>query len=356
MSGDPAPEVAPLPDDWDEQAAFLAQSFVAPIELAREDAALLNDFAHLCLRFAHMEERIQDSILCELPAHLAVIRDEHPESLAAEAEHLARNERQNLRIPDGPIEDLADILDTRGVKVIECTRPPLRRAGAFLFHPRTGPALLCLCPVDAPAGRAVLAHEYCHLLADVDPYENRFCPPPRIAARRVPPTPADSAVDLVFDELDVAELRAELFARAFLIPGNHYRRTLEMFGVHLDRSVPLARLADVAYYYGVETALAARRLADLGWITASDRQTLLAALPEDAAGAAPGPEPAPSGSRNAGLFPSPATRFVNLSLALFLRRRISLEQMAYLLGIDPAAAQRLVSWSEAQPEPTEKPG
>jgi Zn-dependent peptidase ImmA (M78 family) len=348
-----AAETAPLPDDWDEQAASLAQSFIAPLEHAREERTLLTDFAHLCLRFAHMEERLQGSLLCELPAHLTVIRGEHPDRLAAEAEHLARVERGNLEVPEGPIEDLADLLDTRGIKVIECTRAPMRRAGAFLFDPRTGPALLCQCPVDTPAGRAVLAHEYCHLLTDVDPYENRFCPPAGAAATGVAPTPGDSAADLAFDDLDVAELRAELFARAFLLPADHFRRTLEMFGVHPGADLSLPRLADVAYYYGVESSLALRRLADLGRIPASARGAML--------GLPPGNgtdtwvlEPGPNGTPHPGLFPVPATRFVNLSLALFIRRRISLEQMAYLLGIEPAAAQRFVAWSEAPPEPSEK--
>jgi len=345
-------EPVPLPDDWDERAASLAQSFIAPLELSREEQTLLTDFAHLCLRFANMEERVQGGILCELPAHLAVIRGEHPDSLATEAEHLAHVERQNLEIPEGPIEDLADLLDTRGIKVIECTRAPMRRAGAFLFDPRTGPALLCRCPVETPAGRAVLAHEYCHLLADVDPYENRACLPAAAAARGSP-TPRDSAVDLAFDELDVAELRAELFARAFLLPADHYRQTLASFGVRPAADLALPRLADVAYYYGVETALALRRLADLGLIAASDRDALLGRLPGNGTDAWV-PEPGPAGTPHPGLFPAPATRFVNLSLALFIQRRISLEQMAYLLGIEPAAAQRFVAWSEAPPAPIEK--
>lgn len=351
---DPAADApAPLPDDWDEKAASLAQAFLAPLELSPEEQTLLTDFSHLCLRFAHMEERVQGSLLCELPAHLAVIRGEHPDSLAAEAEHLARVERENLEIREGPIEDLADLLDTRGIKVIECTRAPMRRAGAFLFDPRTGPALLCQCPVDAPAGRAVLAHEYCHLLADVDPYENRFCPPAGATPAGAAPRPGDSAADLAFDDLDIAELRAELFARAFLLPAEHYRGTLQSFGVSCGPDLSLSRLADVAFYYGVETSLALRRLVDLGLLPASDRDTLLGRLPAN------GPdvwtaEPGPAGAPLPGLFPAPANRFVNLSLALFIRRRISLEQMAYLLGIEPAAAQRFVAWSEAPPEPSEK--
>jgi hypothetical protein len=229
----------------------------------------------------------------------------------------------------------------------------MRRAGAFLFDPRTGPALLCQCPVDTPAGRAVLAHEYCHLLADVDPYENRFCPPGGAAAPGASPSPGDSAADLAFDDLDVAELRAELFARAFLLPADHYRRTLEVFGVHPGPNLSLPRLADVAYYYGVETSLALRRHADLGLIPASDLDALLGTLPGNDADTWAS-EPGPAGTPHPGLLPAPATRFVNLSLALFVHRRISLEQMAYLLGIEPAAAERFVAWSEAPPEPTEK--
>jgi Zn-dependent peptidase ImmA (M78 family) len=333
-------EETPIPDDWDDQADRLAHSFIAPREPSASERARLTEFAHLCLRFAYLEVRVQGSILSEIPAHLAVIRGEHGESLAEEAEHLARVERGNLKIPDGPIEDLADLLDSHGIKVIEDGRPAAGSGGAFLFDPGTGPALLCLGSVDSPAGRAVLAHEYCHLIADVDPYENRFCPHDGLA--RVRPAPGDSAADLAFDELDVAEARADLFARAFLMPAAHFRQTLALFGA--GGGSP-ARLADVAFYYGVAPALAAHRLADLGLVARAGVEALIAQMPAATAEAA----------ARESLYPAPATRFVNLSLALFLQRRTSLEQMAYLLGIDVAAAQRFLAWGDVPAEPPEKP-
>jgi Zn-dependent peptidase ImmA (M78 family) len=347
-------EDAPLPDDWDEQAERLAHSFIGPREPSAADLALLTEFAHLCLRYAYMEVRVQGDILSELPAHLAVIRGEHRDSLAEEAEELARVERANLEIPEGPIEDLADLLDTRGIKVIEGGRA-LESGGAFLFDPRTGPSLLCLCGVDSPDGRAVLAHEYCHLIADVDPYENRFCPGEASGPRIGRPALGDAAADLVFDEFEVSEVRADLFARAFLVPGDHFRRTLTLFGAGGANGISPARLADVAFYYGVETALAAQRLADLAIVPGAEVDALIAALPAPVRDATTATGPVDGLAPARGLFPAPATRFVNLSLALFLERRISIEQMAYLLGIDVPAARRFLAWGEAPREPPEKP-
>jgi hypothetical protein len=219
--------------------------------------------------------------------------------------------------------------------VIESTVAPARDGGAFLFDPRTGPALLTLAPTATPRGRAIVAHEYCHLLADIDPYENRFCPEAgRLGARAVRPTPGVSAADLAFDEIEIAELRADLFARALLVPENHFRRALRDFGPGPSR------LADVAYYYGVEASLIESRLADLG-------------LPPHPAGPPPEADAPAAPDGGPRLFPSPAARFVNLSLALFLKGKVTLEQMARLLGTDAASAMRFLAWSDVAP-PVEK--
>lgn len=348
-------EFEPLPDDWDDEAARYGESFLCAQAISPAEREVLTRFSHLCLRFAHAEVRIQSEILCEIPAHRSVLSGERFADLAAEAAHLAAVERDHLDVPDGPLEDLEELLDDRGIKVIQWpaaggVTAEAPAAGAFLFQPRTGPALLSLAAPGSPAARFILAHEYCHLIADVDPYENRYCRPGG-------EEPADGAEPL--DDLAVSEARADLFARALLLPSPHLVDTLREFGIRLGRRLDLARLADLAYYYGVEVPVVLHRMADLALISADDARALAAGGPASAdargltsgraslgaAEAVPAAEALPSAQQIPGVPP----RFANLCLALFLRREVSLEQMAALLGVDADSARGFLAVSEAAP-------
>jgi Zn-dependent peptidase ImmA (M78 family) len=352
-AGEATPEAVrfePLPRDWDEQAAALADTFLSISDPHASEREALQRFAHFCLRFAHMEKRIQGEIIFNLSAHSAVVRGEHAPGLLEEAENLAGQERRNLDVPDGAIEDLADLLDDRGIKAVQWPSPPgVRRCGAFLFDASTGPALLSMAPSASVACRFILAHEYGHLLADVDPYENRFCPQPSLAESGTHGGgrlfEAGQLPHAAVGGLEVAEVRADLFARAFLMPATHFLSSLKLFGIRPQPELDLTRLADLAFYYGVETAVALARLADLRVLPAAEVRAIgaqHASLPEVP------PLPAAEHEPGAGCASRPPARFANLGMAMFLRRLVSLEQMAALLGIDQAAAMEFLSWTESQ--------
>ncbi len=342
----------PLPWDWEERSAELADTFLSLDDLQVEQRDVIRHFVHLCLRFAHMERRIQGEVIYDLSTHASVVRREHADDLVHDAEALASAERENFEMPAGPIEDLADLLDDRGIKAIQWPVPQgLTRAGAFLFDAATGPALLSLAPPDSPAGRFILAHEYGHLLADVDPYENRFC------------LPSDDSASLVgggrlFEQGElpparvggfaVSEMRADLFARAFLMPAEHFLHSARLFDVH-PKALKLSRLADLAYYYGVESAAALHRLADLGLLPVTEARAIRAE--SDALDAK---EASQRGSEEMCLDCAihHPVRFVNLGMAMYLKRLVSLDQMATLLGIDRAAAKRFLAFAESR-EPDE---
>ena len=216
-----------------------------------------------------------------------------------------------------------------------------------------------------PAARFMIAHEYCHLIADVDPYANRFCShggPAGADSRahaggRVLTDALTDFVDL--DDLELAELRADLFARAFLLPEAHFRRALRAFDIRPGPTLNLERIGDLAYYYGVETPVVLNRLADLGLLSARDAQALIAThvtLPaaENAARATTvvaddAPADAPVDAPRPALLPGVPPRFAALGLALFLRGEISLDQMATLLNVDLRAAIGLLSATMAPP-------
>jgi Zn-dependent peptidase ImmA (M78 family) len=349
---EPAEDFELLQDHWDERATHLLETFVSPRILHEKEQRTLQRFAHLCLRYAHLEHRIEGEIPCEIPAHISVFRDDRLEGLRAEAEALADAERDRLGVREGPIEDLPELLDDRGIKIIEWRHSGSERSGAFLFDVDTGPALLALAPTGSPTGRFILAHEYCHLLADVDPYRNRFCPHGCTGNRGALDWGGRLLEDVesedAFDELALPETRADLFARAFLLPREHFPRTLGVFGQQRDRSFDLPKLSEVAFYYGVDTPVVLSRLIDLDLLPVSEAVAMATDLDEietmpparDSKDIPPprGPEHSPNALE--GL----PTRFVNLSLALFLKRIASHAQLGTLLDVDMATVERLLRW------------
>ena len=361
----------PLPRDWQDAADEITASFQAPRALSSEERALLTRFVHLCLRFAYMETRVQGEILCEIPTHLDALRGAEaqgstpngetagtgcdPEAIGAQAAALAEAERRNLDLDSQPIEDLADLLDTRGIKTIEWPGWNGERAGAFLFDPRTGPALLALAPPGSRSARYMLAHQYGHLLADVDPYVNRFCLHGTRAGAghrtcmggRIADRPQLEAVR--DDAWEACELRADLFARALLLPERHFLETARAFEAQPERQIDLERIGHLAYYYGVEPAVILHRFVDLGLLPADEDRALMppeGCPPAFERFAAGDEEPLPYSEE---LPPGLPRRFVNLDLALYLKRSVSLEQFAVLLGIEPDQARRFLVACEPPP-------
>ncbi|MCK4412404.1 MAG: ImmA/IrrE family metallo-endopeptidase [Candidatus Eisenbacteria sp.] len=347
---EPDTEFEALPSTWEEQAVSLADAFISPREPTGEEHRILTRFAHLCLRFAHMEHRIQGDVLFDVSAHPAVIRGDHDENLLTGAEELAAAEREILEIPEGPIDDLSELLDDRGIKIIEWTQPPGNDpSGAFLFDGNTGPALLALAPEGSPAGRLILAHEYCHLIADVDPYENRFCPAAsqeeagtKGGGRLFEPDRPDGGDR----RLIRSEIRADLFARAFLLPAEHFLRSLRLFEIRPEHDLALPRVADLALYYGVEPAVVLGRLVDLGILPPEEVRSITVE-PRVLPGSGPPDAPPPAGP--ADFRSDRPERFVNLGLAMFLKHLVSLDQLATLLGIDRDTARQFLAWCDLPP-------
>lgn len=340
---EPERELEPLPPDWEDQALALAEDFIWPREPHPAEQKNLERFSHLCLRFAYVERRVQGEILCQIPTHLAAISRERPRGLMEEAEVLAETERETMEIPNGPIEDLAELLDERGIKVIEWPHPAGNHSGAFLFAEDTGPALLVLGRVSSPVGRFILAHEYCHLLADVDPYENRFChfgaATGQDALARGGRLLEDSEPGDTIDETSVPETRADLFARCLLLPREHFVRTLREFGQGGRGGFHADRLSDVGFYYGVSTPVVLNRLVDLQVLRVAKARAMAERIRTDPPGTAQVEESGDPSGQLQGL----PRRFVNLSLALFLKRQISRDQLGVLLNADRATLEQFLS-------------
>jgi Zn-dependent peptidase ImmA (M78 family) len=293
-----------------------------------------------------------------------MLADDRERNLCEESESLATAERHRLELPDGPIEDLAQLLDDRGIKVIEWDRPAGMHAGAFLFDSDTGPALLSLAPAGSAASRFILAHEYCHLLADVDPYENRFClhgsgdgcAEARFGGR----LPGERMPGDEHECFGRPESRADHFARAFLLPKDHFSRTLGDFGEGGRRGFHLQRLNELAFYYGVDTPVVLNRLADLGFLPASEAAAMatcrelarapLATPPVATPPIAERPITSrpdavhPAAPKSAQALETLPVRFVHLCLTLFVSRIAARDHLSRLLDVDARAVNRLIGW------------
>jgi|GEM_PF-2101663 len=354
-------EFAPLPTDWQERASEISDQFLSDRSVTESERLSLERFVFTSLKFAYLEKRIQSEIICDIPTSLGTIDESTSLTLLEEAELLAKTERINLEIPDGPVEYLAEILDDRGIKVFEWPHPTGDFAGGFLFAKETGPALLVLGPKESPLSQFSLAHQYCHLLADNNPYENRFC---TLCTSPVKDILAlggrmleQSDFENPFDEISLAESRADLFARCFLLPAEHFQKTLHDFSETGD-PYDLERLSNIAFYYGVTTPLVINRLVDLELLPLDkakglSEQIRSAMLRNDneagllAESPKPTNKPEPDDDdRLETLFSRLPKRNITLAIALLMKGQISKEQVGYLLDIGAPLLDTFLAWTE----------
>lgn len=121
---------------------------------------------------------------------------------------LAEDERRRLQLGDAPIADVAELLESQGVRAMTVSLPG-DVSGLTAWEDSAG------IVVAANAGHAVLrrrfsyAHEYAHVLLDQDQI---------------------GLVSRVSDREGLREVRANAFAAAFLMPETGVRRTVETLG------------------------------------------------------------------------------------------------------------------------------
>ena len=289
--------------------------FVADPPLTARERGEVLEFVRLTHQYAFFERLIQGEILFDLPVHMDLLSVGDP-PLAEQAEASARTERELLALGMEPAVDLLEALDDRGIKMFRRSRgpePPEVLTGGFYYAGVLGPALLGGCCEGSPEAAFVLAHEYGHLVMDVDPYASRFC--------------RWRKADLENCNNSVEERRADRFARALLLPEDVLRSSGSELGLEDASGQAITRAAEV---FDVAAAVLWRRLEDL-------------ALPRT--DAAP---PVRSNARRRKVDELRPTdlpaRFVNLVLAAFSRRFIEKREMARFLRIPPERLEAFLRW------------
>lgn len=125
-----------------------------------------------------------------------------------QGERLAELERGRLKLGDGPIRDMAEILETQGLRLIE-VRLPENISGLFLNDARHGLSLIINADHHSRRQTFSYAHEYCHVLVDRD---------------------RTSLVSKAENRQELSEVRANAFAAAFLMSEGGVRALVRATG------------------------------------------------------------------------------------------------------------------------------
>lgn len=125
-----------------------------------------------------------------------------------QGEQLAELDRGRLRLGDGPIRDLIEILEPQGLRLVEHPLPE-NISGIFLNNLRHGLSIIVNAEHHVRRRVFSYAHEYCHALADRD----------RI-----------NVVSKTENREELFEVRANAFAAAFLMPESGVRAFVRAIG------------------------------------------------------------------------------------------------------------------------------
>jgi Zn-dependent peptidase ImmA (M78 family) len=310
----------PFRDEHLEATIRLVDTFHADPPLSPIERGEVLEFVRMTHQYAFLEKLIQGEVRFELPAHLGQIRQTYA-SIEKQAEEVAAAERSLLGLGLEPAEDLPEALDDRGIKVLRRDRgpeSPETLTGAFHYPGAHGPAILVGAVEKSRDAVFILAHEYGHLVMDVDPYASRFC--------------RWRLHDLENANPSKEERRADRFARALLLPEKIIRECCGSVGAEEHSPEAIGRGAEV---FDVSPALLWRRLEDL-------KLTRPVEAP-------------PVGGRRRHkvdeLRPTDLPeRFVNLALAAYAGRVFEMNDLSRFLRVAPERLENFLTWCQVPRE------
>ncbi len=285
------------PEAWDPVRFHLRGG-----DLTGDDRRALLGFASRCADYANLEALLE--VLPELPrARYGGLTGRHIDQGRA----VARAERQRLRLGTRPIGDVVALLELQGIKVLDWAMPAGSAIdGALFVSDETGPCVLLNEAAVWTRRQFSAAHEYAHLLLDLD---------------------GDHAQVCFQNGRGLAEKRANAFAAEFLSPTDGVLEFLATLGVPAKRPVSVADVIELQRYFQVSYEATLWRLLNLGLIAEDERQAFAAFKPSELA-------------RRLGYEPSdlqPAgpvsRRFRQLALRAWQAGKITRGKLAELLGV-----------------------
>lgn len=200
-----------LKADFEEaQRDALAALFRADAQLAedRVRAKAVRECAALCRECTALETLLGFDKDRVYPVAYDTPPPRNKWEVIRQGERLAELERGRLKLGDGPIRDMAEILERQGLRLVELSLPE-NISGLFLNDPQHGLSIIINADHHARRRLFSYAHEYCHVLADRD---------------------RASLVSKAENREELSEVRANAFAAAFLMPEDGIRALVRAMG------------------------------------------------------------------------------------------------------------------------------
>jgi Zn-dependent peptidase ImmA (M78 family)/transcriptional regulator with XRE-family HTH domain len=296
------------PDSWNPERFRLRGG-----HLEDGDRAALLDFARRSLEYAELEELVglRPSGGQVPPPRYRELSGRHIDQGRAVAE----GERARLRLGSQPIGDVVALLERQGIKVLDWQMPDTSSIdGALFASAETGPSILLNKAAPSARRQFTAAHEYAHLLFDLDGDQAEVCFRGGGAA--------------------LAEKRANAFAAEFLSPTSGVLEFLETRGVPKKRPVTVGDVVELQRYFNVSYEATLWRLLNLGLIDADEREDMAQFRPS-ALIRELGFQIQANGDS------SSSNRFASLAFGAWQAGKITRGKLAELLGVTKAEVEDL---------------
>ncbi|MBI3605790.1 MAG: ImmA/IrrE family metallo-endopeptidase [Nitrospirae bacterium] len=237
-----------------ERESVVAMLFRAEIKnLTQEDEIMISEFDKLCRNYTWLERLLGYKRRLTLPMRLQAARPKNKGEAIREAENLAIEVRKLLDLGDDPICNVIDLLEQQGIRIVIWPLENKHFSGLFLEDEETGPCIL-INASHRPARTAyTAAHEYGHILLDRE-LKTKVCD----------------------EEKDLLDVRADVFAAAFLMPEKGIEASLKSLGKAKPGKKPFEASDVIALrrYFGVSYQALLFRLMNLNWLSEKEREEL----------------------------------------------------------------------------------
>ena len=304
----------PIEQIQDEPLTILYRSN----EISEIDRSAVDDFVSLSKDYSSLENLLELHNSALLPCTGAPIKSK-PDAIL-QGHRAAVQLRHHFMIGEAPVLDLDNILEQRGVKVVERSLPNSKVWGFSVTSADFGHAIFVNSHCTRERRLFTLAHELGHLMMD-----------------------RDHTTTLLTDkqeQVSLAEVRANSFAATFLMPDVAVTETLLKLGVIKGEkeTINAVTIDYLRKQFGVSYDAMLWRLVNLRVITKKEREEFLPYAVEDAL---------PTGETS----PSLPERYKTLAVEAYRRAKISIGKLADLLRVDIYEARKLVKQFGIQQSP-----
>jgi len=262
-----------------------------------------------------------------------------------QGEQAAVEERRRLQLGEAPLPDIAELLETQGVRTAQISLPE-DLSGLTLFDAEIGPFVVANNRLPGHSHlrrRFSYAHEYCHVLLDRE---------------------LKGTISLTTERSNLLEVRANAFAAAFLMPsagvqefvhslgkGRTSRLQSEVFDEEKaqlvqgrptpgSQTIQMHDVVLVAHHFGVSRLAALYRLRNLDFFSPKELETLKE-QEEDGQGRRLAVLLGVPGLEDEAMRNDFRHRFLALALEAFRREEITRSKLGELAGMVDASAAEL---------------